>query len=143
MRPSDPDPFFWIELPGTTNNLGKFQKFILDHAKGHQIQVDITGKVELVLEEVLLNIMNHAYSGGQQGTIKAGCVFSDEGKFIVRIIDQGSPFDPSSIPEPDTTLSVEERNIGGLGIFLVRKLSDHVLYKRVDGQNILDIGFKI
>ena len=143
LRPSEQDEFSWIKLPGTAENLSSFQKYILDLVKQHEAPPDITLKIEMVLEEVLLNIINYAYSGDRPGIIKAGCLFSDEGVIVVRIIDQGVPFDPSSSPDPDTTLPLEDRDIGGLGIFLVRRMSDQVDYQRKDGQNILDIGFRL
>jgi serine/threonine-protein kinase RsbW len=143
LRPSEPDGFSWIELPGTTDNLPYLQEFILDRASRHQASPDILLKMEMVLEEVLLNIINHGYSGDRTGIIKAGCALSDQEGFVIRIIDHGAPFDPSSRPDPDTSLSVEDRDIGGLGIFLVRKMSDHVEYQRSDGQNILDISFRL
>jgi serine/threonine-protein kinase RsbW len=143
LRPSDPDGFSWIELPGTTDNLPQLQEFILAGAARNHALPEVLLKLEMVLEEVFLNIVNHGYSGDRTGNIKAGCTFSDDKGFIVRIIDHGPPFDPSSRPDPDTSLSVEDRNIGGLGIFLVRKMADHVEYQRSDGRNILDLSFSL
>ncbi len=143
LRPSDPEGFAWLGLPGTTDNLGRFQEFILDIARQHQAPPDVLLKIEMVLEEVLLNIINHAYYGEGTGFIKTGCRFSDDGMFIIRVIDQGIPFDPSSRPDPDTSLAVEDRDIGGLGIFLVRQMSDQVEHQRADGQNILQIIFRL
>lgn len=143
MRPSDPDGFSWIELPGTISSLPQLQEFILAGAARNQAAPDVLLKIEMVLEEVFLNIVNHGYSGGRTGNIKAGCAFSDEKGLIVRIMDHGVPFDPSSRPDPDTGLSVEDRDIGGLGILLVRKMTDHFQYQRSHGQNILDLCFRL
>lgn len=143
LKQPEPGEFTWIQLTGEKASLPGFQDFILKQAKGFEIPPAVTGKIELILEEVLLNIINYAYTGNNPGIIRAGCAFFDKNRFVIRIIDQGRPFDPSSSPDPDTTLSVEERDIGGLGIYLVHKLSDKVSYERVDGQNILDITFKV
>ena len=58
---------------------------------------------------------------------------------IITFIDQGIPYDPLATEDPDTTLSADERNIGGLGIFLVKKSMDDITYEYKDGQNILKI----
>ncbi|MFO7727311.1 MAG: ATP-binding protein [Desulfonatronovibrio sp.] len=142
MRQPESDEFTWIQLAGDKSSLPGFQEFILEQAEKLEIEPAVIGKIELILEEVLLNIINYAYTESQAGTIRAGCALFDRNRFVIRIIDQGKPFDPSSSPDPDTTLSIEERGIGGLGIYLVHQLSDKVSYQRVDGQNILDITFK-
>lgn len=143
MTQPESSEFTWIQLAGEKPSLPGFQEFILEQAEKLEIQPAVTGKIELILEEVLLNIINYAYTEGRSGSISAGCAQFDKNLFVIRIIDQGKPFDPSSSPDPDTTLSIEERNIGGLGIYLVHQLSDNVRYQRVDGQNILDITFKV
>lgn len=142
MKQPEPGDFTWIQLTGEKASLPGFQEFILEQASRLEIEPAVTGKIELILEEVLLNIINYAYTGNKPGTIRAGCALLDKNRFIIRIIDQGKPFDPSSSPDPDTTLSVEQRDIGGLGIYLVHQLSDKVSYQRIDGQNILDIAFR-
>lgn len=143
MAQPESSEFTWIQLPGEKVSLPGFQEFILKQAEKLEIQPAVIGKIELILEEILLNIINYAYTQGQSGSISAGCALFDTNLFVIRVIDQGKPFDPSSSPDPDTTLSIEERDIGGLGIYLVHQLSDNIRYQRVDGQNILDITFKI
>ncbi|MFO7876136.1 MAG: ATP-binding protein [Desulfovermiculus sp.] len=131
----------WIEVAAEHKNLGLVQKFVLDKARSIDVLPEVTLKIELVLEEVILNIMSYAFGAGQAGTIKTGCALGAPGLFRVRIIDQGRAFDPLAQPDPDTALSLDNRNVGGLGIHLVRQMADQVEYQRQDGQNILDIMF--
>ncbi len=98
--------------------------------------------ITLALEEAVANVMNYAYPAGKKGLINIETAANDTRlKFI--ITDSGVPFDPTVVAEADTTLSAEERSIGGLGIFLVRNLMDSVNYERVAGQNVLTLRVKI
>ncbi|WP_052507249.1 ATP-binding protein [Desulfonatronovibrio magnus] len=143
MRQSDSDEYSWINLPGTNDNLAHFQEFLLDQARARNASPQIVQKLDLILEEVLLNIMNYAFPADTPGIIKAGLRVNPQNMLDIRIIDEGSSFDPSAKPDPDTTLAVEDREIGGLGIFLVRQMADNISYKRENGQNILDICFSL
>lgn len=94
--------------------------------------------VNLAMEEAVVNVMNYAYPDGHQGNIDIVAEANDQRlKFI--ITDSGAPFDPTIYKEVDTTLSAEERNIGGLGIHLIRRYMDSMNYERVNGQNILTL----
>lgn len=143
MKNSDPESFFWKELTAATkDNLGELKDFILDHAQKNRVPELVLQKIDLVLEEVLLNIINYAYTEKRNPGIKIGTSVCST-RLNIRIIDQGKEFDPSAKPDPDISLSVEERDIGGLGILLVRKISDDFSYQRSNNQNILDIGFNL
>lgn len=131
----------WIEVPASRETLGLVNQFVLEKARSQEVLPQVTQKIELVLEEVIVNIVSYAFPQGQTGTIKAGCALVAPGRFQIRIVDQGRAFDPLAQPDPDTVLSLEDRNIGGLGIHLVREMTDHVEYQRHDRQNILDIMF--
>ena len=93
-------------------------------------------QMNLAMEEAVVNVMDYAYPAGTVGdvTIEAE---SDDDQLQFTIIDSGTPFDPTAKEEVDTTLSAEERPIGGLGIHLVRQLMDSINYERVDGKNVL------
>ena len=102
----------------------------------------LVGQLQLAAEEAVVNVMNYAYPEGSKGnvTIKAA---SDGHTLKLTIIDSGIAFDPTAKEKADTTLSAEERPIGGLGILMVREMMDSVNYERVDGRNILTISKKI
>ncbi len=100
-------------------------------------------QVELALEEVLANVINYAYASDQgrnkaSDTIELNCSW-DSSALTITVADQGTAFDPLDRPDPDTTLSVEERDIGGLGIFLAKQMMDSVSYQRSQGKNILTL----
>ena len=99
--------------------------------------------IDIALDEILANICHYAYAPGT-GTVEV-CVDLDAENRTAEITfrDSGVPFDPLQREEPDTTLSAEERKIGGLGIFLVRKTMDAMEYRREGGSNVLTIRKKI
>ena len=92
--------------------------------------------MRLASEEALVNVINYAYSGGQ-GNVLVSCGEAGAGGIKIELSDAGVPFDPLSRPEPDTTLPMEQRKIGGLGILMIRKSMDEVAYRRENGRNIL------
>lgn len=99
--------------------------------------------IDLAIDEIFANIASYAYEGNPgEATVR---VDFDAGTREVEItfIDRGIPYDPSRKPDPDVTLSAEEREIGGLGIFLVKKTMDAMEYARVDGKNVLTLRKRI
>ena len=86
--------------------------------------------------------MNYAYVADVKGQVKVEAM-ANEKRLRFILTDSGRAFDPTSVSRADTTLTVEDRPIGGLGILLVRNLMDSINYERIDGQNILRIEKKI
>jgi len=102
----------------------------------------VTMSITLAIEEAVVNVMTYAYPMGNKGIVNIEAVSNDVRlKFIIS--DNGIPFDPTVVAEADTTLSAEDRSIGGLGIFMVRKLMDSVNYERVAGFNVLTLRKKL
>ncbi len=97
--------------------------------------------VNVAIEEVFVNIAHYAYKGSE-GNMKFG-IQIDDGLLTLKFTDWGVPFDPLKKSDPDITLSAEERQIGGLGIFMVKKTMDDVKYEYKDGMNILTLEKKI
>ena len=96
-------------------------------------------EMNLALEEAVVNVMSYAYPEGTKGYVDISAQSDSSGlKFV--IIDSGKPFDPTTREEVDTTLPAEQRTIGGLGIFLVRKMMDSIKYEYKDGHNILTLN---
>ncbi len=101
-----------------------------------------TMSMNLAIEEAVVNVMNYAYPPGTVGNVSIEAQANDERlKFV--ITDSGKPFDPTARADVDTTLSVEERDIGGLGIHLVRQLMDTINYERLNGMNVLTLRKKL
>ncbi len=88
----------------------------------------------LAVEELVTNCIKYAYDDALEHWIRVGIRLSGD-ELVVSIQDDGHPFDPRLLPEPDTDLPIEERPIGGLGIHLLRNLFDALDYSRVDGHN--------
>lgn len=129
-----------IKLAAIIENLDKFITFI--HACSGECGFE--GKrvmeIELAVEEALVNIFNYAYPEGE-GQVEMKCALKDGKKFVIEIHDKGIPFDGLSRPDPDTTADIGDREIGGLGIFFIKKVADEVRYSRNDDTNILTIVF--
>lgn len=94
-------------------------------------------ELELICEEVFVNICNYAYGENVGKAEIEACKLSD--CIVVKFIDSGKKFNPLEIAEPNIHAPLEERSIGGLGIFMTKKLSDKLLYERTDNKNILTV----
>ena len=96
-------------------------------------------QLNLALEEAVVNVMNYAYEDSGLIDLTAKVVDSE---IIFVLEDSGKAFDPTQVDDPDITLSAEDRDIGGLGIFLVQQLMSGVTYSREDGKNVLTMIYK-
>ena len=99
-------------------------------------------QMNLAIEEAVVNVMSYAYPVGTVGNVIIEAQ-ANEDCLTFTIIDNGTLFDPTAKSEVDTTLSAEERPIGGLGIHLVRQLMDSINYERIDNKNILTLRKKL
>ena len=111
-------------------------EFIDGLCEKYQLPMDIGFSLNLALEEAVANVMKYAYPEGEVHDIVLSVKLTDN-RLMFKLIDTGKPFDPTIVPDADVNLSAEERQIGGLGIFLVRQIMDSVEYRRIDGKNIL------
>lgn len=98
--------------------------------------------VNLVLEEVLTNILKYAHHDGESHLIEI-CIELNEESVTMVCTDDGLPFDPLSVPLPDLTLPIVDREPGGLGIHLIRTTVDSVAYTRNEGKNVLTMSVKL
>ena len=94
---------------------------------------------DMALEELLTNIIKYGYDAGGEHRIDVLLRLDGAGLFI-RVEDDGHPFDPTAAPEPDITLPVQERPIGGVGLLLVRRNFPHFLWRRENGKNITELA---
>jgi sigma-B regulation protein RsbU (phosphoserine phosphatase) len=99
-------------------------------------------RIELVLEELLVNVFTYAYPRGDPGQVTLHCGLH-KGNLVFVIKDQGVAFDPLAGEDIDTTQGIDERRIGGLGIHLVRNMVDSLAYERQDGSNVLTVAFSL
>ena len=123
-----------VNLVPTLDKLPEAVAFFEDTLSGADVPMKVIARVNVAVDEVFSNIAR--YSGATSVTL--GCALAD-GRVTLRFSDNGRPYDPTGKPDPDTTLSAEERDIGGLGIFMVKKTMDDVSYEYTDGLNILTL----
>ncbi|MBO4232102.1 MAG: ATP-binding protein [Bacteroidales bacterium] len=114
---------------------GEIVEFIMNSPDMPE-QDDILFKIRLSVEEVVENIVRYAYANGD-GFLEVYTEKDDAGMLTITLKDAGKPFDTLAKEDPDITLSAEEREIGGLGIFITKQMMDFVQYKYEDGCNIL------
>ena len=127
-----------ITLPNDVQAVPQLNDFVVEACLAVGFDSKMSRKIRLSVEEAVVNVMDYAYSEGIEGTVDIEVVTDQKSlKFI--ITDSGKPFDPTAKPEVDLSLPGEERQIGGLGIHLLRTLMDSVDYKRIDGKNILTL----
>ena len=130
-----------LEIDAKTENLDKVNDFIADNLMGCPMKLLM--QIDLVVEEVFVNIAHYAYKDAV-GKAWITCGLDKENNLLTIIFeDEGVQFDPLAKDDPDITASAEEREIGGLGIFLTKKLMDDVSYERKDGKNILTLVKKL
>ena len=103
----------------------------------------IPGKIEIALEEIFTNIASYAY-GKEAGELSLNCLVErGTGNLLLRFKDRGKPFNPLAREDPDLTLALEERPVGGLGIYMVKQFVDEADYEYRDGFNILTLRKRI
>ena len=120
------------QLAGLVETIAQEKK--LDHS--------LSLSLNLALEEAVTNVIMYAYPEGTDGLVDIEAIIREDSLSLV-VSDSGQPFDPTAEPDTDITLGVEERKIGGLGIYLVRSIMDSVSYERTDGKNILTMTKKL
>lgn len=109
----------------------------------YECSMKIQTAICVAIEEVFVNVARYAYEDGE-GDVVFGIGFDKESRTVTfRMRDKGIPFDPLKKPDPDITLSAEEREIGGLGIFITKKTMDTVAYAYENGENVLTMTKKI
>ncbi len=127
-----------ITLPNDIETIPQLNEFIDAAAEEIGLDMALTMSLNLALEEAVVNVMEYAYPPATEGQVDI-LLTADEKMLTVVISDSGTPFDPTKQAEADTTLSAEERPIGGLGIHLVRQIMDNISYQRSNGRNILTL----
>ena len=100
-------------------------------------------QISVAVEEIFVNIAQYAYAPKTGSATVHVEISGDPPEAAITFIDKGVPYDPLKKPDPDISLSAEEREIGGLGIYMVKKSMDDVVYEYKDGQNVLTIKKKL
>ena len=131
-----------LTLSNNIEEIPQLNAFIDEVCEATGLDMPTTMSINLALEEAVVNVMDYAYPASTQGQVLIEAEADKERmKFV--ITDQGIPFDPTAKEEVDTTLSLEERPTGGLGIHLVRQIMDSINYERVNNKNVLTLRKKL
>ena len=128
-----------LTIEAEVENLDNVLAFVDEELEKFDCPPKIQVQIDVAVEELFVNIAHYAYKPEKgNATIKVE-VQESPLSVIITFVDNGVPYDPLAKPDPDVTLSAEEREIGGLGIFMVKKSMDDIKYEYKDGKNILTI----
>ena len=130
-----------LKLPAEREKLEEALRFVVDNLERDECGMKAQMQIEVAVEELFVNIASYAYPPGSGSvTIEYSC---ENGVAEITLTDSGTPYDPLAKEDPDITLSVQERPIGGLGILMVKKTMDDMSYRSENGCNILTIKKQI
>jgi sigma-B regulation protein RsbU (phosphoserine phosphatase) len=131
-----------ITLDNNIEDVPQLAAFVDEVCETVGFDMSVAMSLNLAMEEAVVNVMDYAYPAGTKGKV---CIEAeaDDQQLSFIISDWGKPFDPTAKAEVDTTLSAEDRPIGGLGIHLVRQIMDSINYERMDGKNVLTLRKKL
>ena len=128
-----------LTVEAKTTNIEAVTDFVNEQLEALDCPMKAQMQIDIAIDELFGNIAHYAYNPEiGQATVRVEVV-EDPLSVVITFIDNGVPYDPLAKADPDTTLSAEEREIGGLGIFMVKKTMDDITYEYKDGQNILKI----
>lgn len=122
-----------LKVKSRTDNLSVIRNFISTSAKDAGIAPEAADNIMLAVDEACTNIIKHAYKSAPDGEITINIEYN-ESKFKIIIIDYGRSFNPEKIPNPDLKKYYQEHKVGGLGMYLMKKLMDDVKYTSVPGK---------
>ena len=131
-----------IELRNDLAELAKVTEALDQLGARYDLSSRTVSEVNLALEEIVTNIISYGFEGPGDHRIRI-CLSMEDSQLTSQVEDNGRPFDPLQAPEPDITAPLEDRDPGGLGILLVRKLMDDVSYSRNGDRNILRMKKKL
>ena len=131
-----------IILANEISEISRLYDFIEEIGNEFSLPPDVIFNLNLVLEEAVVNIINYAYPKEEHQSIYLSASLH-EGSVIFVLTDTGKEFDPTMVPDADISLSAEDRQIGGLGIFLIRQIMNEVKYERIEGKNVLTLEKKL
>ena len=128
-----------LNITATVENIEVVTDFVNEQLEAIDCPMKAQMQIDIAIDELFGNIAHYAYNPEVGDATVRVEVIEDPMAVVLTFIDNGVPYDPLAKADPDTTLSAEERQIGGLGIFMVKKSMDDIAYEYKDGQNILKI----
>jgi len=118
------------------HDIRRVNEFVLKVAAEHKLSEADTFAIRLAVEEACLNVMKYGFPTGEKSEISLKFEF-DKDKVTITIVDRGVPFDPTKVKLPNVNAPLEERKVGGLGIYLIKNVMDEVHYERKGDMNVL------
>ncbi|MCI0602063.1 ATP-binding protein [bacterium] len=131
-----------MQIKNDLAEMAKLRDAVMNFCKQNQLPADTVFVIDLCLEELITNVIKYGYEDSAEHDVQIDLSLQ-ENLLVLEITDDGRPFDPTHIPEPDLDVPLEERRIGGLGIHLVRNYVDSMHYKREGNQNIVTLQKRI
>ena len=125
-----------LTVEANTEKLDVVLEFVGSVLEEAQCNMKAKIQIDVAVEEIFVNIAHYAYMDSSGSAVITVSIEDSPKTAVIEFRDTGIPFDPLAKPDPDTTLSADQRQIGGLGIFMVKKSMDDVSYRYEDGQNI-------
>ena len=132
-----------MDIAATLENLDAVMAFVDQQLEEAGCSMKTQMQIDIAVEEVYVNIAHYAYYPEIGGVTIRVQIEEEPLEIILTFIDKGKPYDPLAKEDPDVTLAVEDRQIGGLGIFMVKKSMDNVSYEYNEGRNILTLKKKL
>ena len=128
-----------ITVEAKVSNLHKIMDFVEGRLRKTGCPMNVIMQINVAVEEIFTNVSSYAYAPGT-GNVTVGVYTEDDNSEItIKFIDSGQPYDPLAKEDPDITLTAEDRQIGGLGIYLVKQVMDEVKYEYKEGCNVLEL----
>jgi anti-sigma regulatory factor (Ser/Thr protein kinase) len=128
-----------LKIDALVENLDQVLAFVDAELEAMECSMKTQMQIDVAVEELFVNIASYAYAPETGDAIIGVESFQDPQRVEITFIDEGIEYDPLKKEDPDVTLAAEERQIGGLGIYMVKKSMDNMEYKRQGGKNILKI----
>ena len=132
-----------LTLDATVETIPAVTDFVTEQLEAFECPMKAQMQLDIAIDELFGNIAHYAYSPGAGPATVRVELFAEPRSVAVTFIDGGVPYDPLKKEDPDTGLSAEEREIGGLGVYMVKKSMDAMTYEYRDGQNVLKITKKL
>lgn len=128
-----------LTIKATAENIASVTEFVDELLEELKCSVKIQTSIDVAIDELFGNIVHYAYKPNIGDVTILTEVIDEPLAVIITFIDKGIPYNPLTEPDPDITLSADERKVGGLGIYMVKKMMDSISYEHKDGKNILRI----
>lgn len=132
-----------LTIAATIENIETVTDFVNEQLEAYDCPMKAQMQIDIAIDELFGNIAHYAYNPEVGSATVRVEVVEEPLSVVITFIDNGVPYDPLKKEDPNTTLSADEREIGGLGIFMVKKTMDDIIYEYKDGQNRLTIVKKI